>query len=112
MGDSLRAGGGPGEAYAGETHMELCMLRATPLRPAQISQTGYVPPFFETDSPVIVGIDLGKEVVEVAVGNREAGAAECSTKFGLGEFAVVVVVDAPEQGQELLFSLLDEGPEF
>lgn len=74
------------------------MLKAEPPQPVRISQTGYVPPFFETNSPVIIGVDLGKEVVEVAVGNREAGAAECRTKFRLGELAVVVVVDAPEKG--------------
>ena len=78
----------------------------------RVQDTRYIPPFFEADVPVAVGVDLGEEVVQLAVGHRQASAAECVAQFVFRELAVAVVVDAAEQRQELFFGFFNKRPEF
>jgi hypothetical protein len=58
---------------------------------------GNVPPFFETDAAVVVGVYLGEEGVQVAVRHRQPCATQSCAELGFRYLAVVVVVDALEQ---------------
>jgi hypothetical protein len=46
---------------------------------------------------VTVGVDFGKEAVELGVGHGKTRAAQCAAQFLFGELAVAVVVDASEE---------------
>jgi hypothetical protein len=74
--------------------------------------TEYIPPFFKTDGPVVIGIHLCKEFIEVAIRDGEAGSPQSRAQLIFGNLAVAIVVDALEQVEELLFRLVHEFAEF
>lgn len=56
-----------------------------------------VPPFLEADGPVVVGVDLGEEHVQLAVGNGQRRAAERELELLPGYLPVAVAIDALEE---------------
>lgn len=77
-----------------------------------IELTEYVPPFFKTNGPVIIGIHFGKEFVEVAIGNSKSGSPQSRAQLIFGDPAVAIVVDGLEKVVELLFGFVYELAEF
>lgn len=65
-------------------------------RLVMIELTEYVPPFFKTNGPIIIGIHFGKEFVEVAIGNSKSGSPQSRAQLIFGDPAVAIVVDGLE----------------
>jgi hypothetical protein len=70
------------------------------------------PPLFEAYRAVVVGIHFFEELVELGVGNGEAGSSKGGLQLALVEFPVVIAVDAFEELPELLLGMFDEDAEF
>lgn len=71
----------------------------------------HLPPLLEADGPIVVGIKLEEKVVQLRIRHREPGTAEGSAKLVFRQLAVMVVVNALEEVQELLFCLMHKGAE-
>jgi hypothetical protein len=70
------------------------------------------PPFVESNHTVSVGVNLDKEVIELGIRDGESCSTEGSFELWLRDFAVLVMIDAFEQIQQLTLRLLHEGAEF
>ena len=55
-----------------------------------------LPPFIEADNPIVVGIDLLKECVQLGIRYRESSTTKGCLEFVLGQLSIVVEVDALE----------------
>lgn len=62
------------------------LSRSAYLRRCQASGSGevsYVPPFLETDNPVIVRVYFSEEGIKAAIGNRETSGPQCRAQLFL-----------------------------
>jgi hypothetical protein len=56
-----------------------------------------VPPFVESDGPIVVRVHFCEESVEALIGDCQSRTAQGGAQFGLRYLAIVVVVDALEK---------------
>jgi hypothetical protein len=56
-----------------------------------------VPPFVESDGPIVVRVHFCEEGVEALVGDCQSRTAQGGAQFGFRYLAIVVVVDALEK---------------
>lgn len=71
----------------------------------------HLPPFAKADVPIIVVVYIVEKGVQFPVGHHEPSLAKGFTQLVLIELAIAIPVDGVEEQKQLLFRLLDKGPE-
>lgn len=70
-----------------------------------------IPPFRVGDDPVVVFVDLGKELVEFRAGYSDPGSGKRASQFSLVDFSVVIAIDGLEHLPEARLGVVDKGSE-
>lgn len=72
----------------------------------------WVPPLIKGDDTVVVGINLGEELIKLCSGQFDPGSLERGFDFSLVQLTIVISIDALEQLPKLLLRLFDELSKF
>ena len=78
----------------------------------QVASFAHVPPLFEANNSIVVGVYLRKEAVKVLIGDRESSAAQRRAQFFSRNLSVAVVIDTAKERQKLFLGLVNEGAKF